>query len=105
MVQGNKEIVVVQGDTYQKNILVENVDPVNIEAIYVSCRDLGINQQLAYDSQINRYIFVMSAEETAKLQSMVTTFDITVYFLEGKVKTVSYLARINVLPKINKVKR
>lgn len=105
MVEGNREIVVIQGDTYQKNVIVEGVDPINIEAIYISCKDLGINQELTLDENSGKYVFIMSADETMKLQSMITTFDITVYFIEGKVKTVSYMARVNVLPKVNKVKR
>jgi len=105
MIKGNKEILVVQGDSYQKNVIIENVEPINIDAIYISCKDLAINKQLTYNNEEQRYEFFLSADETMNLKSMLTDFDITIYFTDGKVKTISYKAKINVLPKINKVER
>lgn len=105
MVEGSKGIVVVQGDSYQKNLIVEDIDPITIDAIYISSRDLKISKQLVYDGDTHKYVFTLSPQETENLQSMSTTFDITIYFADGNVKTISYKARIEVLPKINKVTR
>lgn len=105
MIKGDSGIIVIQGDTYQKSVIIENVDSELIDDIYISCKDLGINKQLEYDNENDKFVFTLTSQETINLKSMTTTFDITVYFKDSKVKTVSYKSNIQVLPKTNAVNR
>lgn len=103
MVKGKVEINIIQGDNYQKNVLVEDVDLSYIEGVYFSCSRLNICKKLPYDSDIARYVFSLTADETKAFPPIISDYDITIKFTDEKVSTVSYRGRINVLPKINEV--
>lgn len=103
MITGKINIEIIQGDTYQKNVLIENVDLSLIEGVYFSCKELNICQKLEYDNDINRFVFLLTANQTKDLNPIYTDYDITIKFNDSKIKTVSYRGSCSILPKINKV--
>lgn len=104
MIRGNIEIKIIQGDFYQKNVKIENVDVSLIESIYFSCHKLNICKKLEYDNDIQRFKFVLQPEETKVMQDIRCDYDITIKFVDDKIKTASYRGSIVVLPKINEVR-
>lgn len=104
MVKGNAEIMVIQGDSYEKNVVVKNANLFSIRNIYITCDKLGICQDLQYNDEIGKWVFYLSAEQTAQLREITTDYDITIVFTDTKVKTVSYEALFTVLAKTNKVR-
>ena len=103
MIKGKAEIRLICGDSYQKNIIIENVDKLMIEAVYFSCEKLGICKELEYIANTNKFKFFLSREETKVLEKGVYDYDITIKFLNDIVKTVPYRASLMIQPKINKV--
>ena len=103
MITGKVDIQIIQGDTYQKNVLIENVDLSLIEGVYFSCSKLDITQKLEYDNNIERYVFILTADETKDLTPIYTDYDITIKFTDDKIKTVSYRGGFCVLPKTNEI--
>ena len=103
MIKGKAEIRLICGDSYQKNIIIENVDKSMIEDVYFSCEKLHICQKLEYISETNKFRFFLSREETKVLEKGVYDYDITIKFVNNIVKTIPYRYLFVVLPKINKV--
>ena len=103
MVTGKVEIQIIQGDSYQKNVLISKVDLALIEGVYFSCSKLNIEKKLDYDRDIERYVFALTSNETKDLPPIYTDYDITVKFNDDKIKTVSYRGSFSVLLKTNKV--
>lgn len=104
MVTGSVEIIIIQGDTCQRNISVSGIQAGNIQAVYVSCGTLNICKNLPYDSETGKYNFILTPEETALLTPITTNYDITIEFTDQNVKTASYRGPLIVLPKNNKVR-
>lgn len=96
-------IKVVQGDTFNANIKVNNISHENIRAVYFSCQKLGINKELQYNSELDRYILKLTSEETEQHPNFYGEYDITIYFNGDNVKTAVYNASIEILDKFNKV--
>lgn len=103
MVKGKAEIKLISGDSYQKNIIIENVEHSYIEGVYISSEKLGLCKQLEYVSETNKYRFFLERQETAEFEKGVYDYDITIKFIQDVVKTVPYRASFIVYPKINKV--
>lgn len=103
MVIGKKEIEVVQGDTFQRNVHVKNMSTDLIGSIKFSCNKLGINKNLIYDSDNDKYILILTSEETKSLEVGIADYDLTIIFTDDSVKTVSYRSLVRILPKTNKV--
>ena len=104
MVNGNAEIYIIQGDSYQKNVLVKNANLISIKNIYITCDKFGICKDLEYNEQIGKWVFYLSPEQTSQLTETTTDYDITIQFTDGKVKTVSFEAKFIVFKKTNKVR-
>jgi len=96
------DIVVIQGDTYQKNVSIEGVFLESIESVYFSCGKLNLEKELYYDESINKFVLLLTSEETKNLKPIVTDFDITVKII-GKVITGLYRGKFIVAEKNNRV--
>lgn len=100
MIKGQKQIKVIQGDSYQLNVSVTNASG-TIDHIVVSSKKLNIKKTLTFDSENNKYIFKLTAEETANFPVLTTDYDLTIFFTDENVQTIAYKAEIVVLPKTN----
>ncbi len=103
MVKGNAEIRIIQGDSYQKNVIIENVEPSLIVAVYFSSNKLNVCKQLDYDSENNKYKLFLTRQETALFEKGVYDYDITIKFERDVVRTIPYRTSLTILPKVNKV--
>lgn len=97
------DIVIIQGDTYQKNVIIEGVYTDIIEGVYFSCGKLNLTQKLSFNSQFNHFELILSSEQTATLKPVVTDFDITVKLQNDKVTTGLYRGKLIVLDKNNPI--
>ena len=100
MIKGQKQIKVIQGDSYQLNVSIENITSA-IDHVVVSCGKLEIKKTLNFDSETNKYIFSLTPDETAILKTGTYDYDLTVFFADEKVQTIAYRSDIVVLPKTN----
>lgn len=100
MIKGQKQIKVIQGDSYQLNVSITNASG-TIDHIVVSSNKLVIKKTLTYDSENDKYIFKLTADETAILKTGNFDYDLTIFFTDENVQTIAYKAEIVVLPKTN----
>ncbi len=111
MISGKKEIVIIQGDTYQKSVQIlrcnngthEVISPELIDSVIITSSKLNINKILGYDSQNKKYILNLQSSETALFSPQITTYDITVKFTDQKIKTLCYKGQIRVMEKVNAI--
>lgn len=103
MIKGKKEIVIIQGDSYQKKVKIINVDNSLIDSVIMSCEKLNINKELTYDSEKQEYVFYLSPEETSAYQENLANYDFTIKFKDDNIKTICYNSMIRVMPKNNAV--
>ncbi len=96
------DIVIIQGDTYQKNISVTGVFLSSIEGVYFSCGKLNLSKKLEFDEILNKFVLILTPEETSSLKPIVTDFDITVKLLD-KIQTGVYRGKLIVAEKTNPV--
>lgn len=101
MIIGNTSIEIIQGDSYQRNITFSGSLSDFISSVFITCQGLGLCKSL--QKQEEKYIFYLSSEETSSLQEYYGSYDLTVTFIDNKIKTLCYNATIKILPKINKV--
>lgn len=97
------DIIIIQGDTYQKNVSIEGVYLDSIEGVYFSCGKLKLSKKLPYDSTIGRFTLILTSEETTALKPIVTDYDITVKFFDSKIRTGLYRGKLIVSEKNNPV--
>jgi len=97
------DIVIIQGDTYQKNVLIEGVLLDAIEAVYFSCGKLGITKQLEFDHSLQRFVLKFTHDETTLLKPIVTDYDITVKLFGNNIRTGLHRGKLFVLDKNNPV--
>ena len=100
MVKGQKTIKVIQGDSYQLNVSVENVTNA-IDHITISSEKLGIKKALTYDSENNKYVFTLSPDETKDLKVGKDDYDLTIFFTDENVLTIVYRCEIVIYEKTN----
>ena len=103
MVKGKAEIRIIQGDSYAKNIIIENVDNSLIVAVYFSSARLNVSKQLDYDSENGKHKLFLTRQETANFEKGVYDYDITIKFERDVVRTIPYRTALTILPKVNKV--
>ena len=99
----NTDIVIIKGDTCQRNITVKGVDHNIIDTVYFTCSKLNISQELEYDSTIQKFIFYLSPETTATFKHITTDYDITIKFFDDSIKTVVYRGKMIVVDKNNPI--
>lgn len=100
MLKGQKQIKIIQGDSYQLNVTITN-NPYIIDHVVMSSKKLSIKKPLTYDSISGKYIFTLSPQETAILPAGKFDYDLTIFFVDDKVSTVIYRIEFTVLPKTN----
>lgn len=80
MITGIPSQIIVQGQTYTLNLNFNEEDANSIDKIWFTSAKLGICKQMTKDG--NSFTFVLSYEETAQLQPISTTFNITAQFVD-----------------------
>lgn len=103
MITGKPDIVVIQGDSYNKNVEIKGIDLANIEGVYISCSQFNVCQKLIYDLMLEKYVFSLSSAVTKEFVPKVANYDLTIKFTDSKIKTLVYKARFVVLAKTNEV--
>lgn len=103
MICGKVNIIIVQGDSYQKKVKIEGIDNEMIEGVYFSSDKLKFSKKLTYSMVEEKYIFSLTPLETETFPAGKGDYDITIKFIDDKIKTISYRESFDVLPKINKV--
>lgn len=101
IVKGSSDIEIVQGDTLNLTISLLNVDKQNVQELWFSCQSLGVKDQFTYQDSCCKWVFFY--ENTSEWALGVTTYDITVVFIDGSVKTIQYKGSLRVLEKTNKI--
>ena len=97
------DMVIIQGDTYQKNVSIDGVFLSAIEGVYFSCGKLNLSKKLELDDSTNCFALKFTSEETKQLRPIVTDYDITVVFQNDKVQTGLYRGKLIVAEKNNPV--
>ena len=101
VISGNTQISIIQGDSYQKNIVITNVDTELIESVVFSCKTLNLTRELTKSLIGNKYELYFTATETLAFSVFNSNYDLTVKFKDSKIKTIVYNSFIEVLPKNN----
>ena len=102
--RNNSDIVIVQGDTLQKNVSITGIESMSvIEGVYFSCNRLNLSKKLDFDASTNKFLLVISSAETEDFKAIVTDYDVTVKFFDEKIKTALYRGTLTVLEKTNPV--
>lgn len=97
-----KEIVIVQGDNYNLEIELENME-LDIEInIFFTCEKLGLCKKLYYDEIYKSYVLSLLPSETKDLPKGIYDYDLTIK-LSNSIKTFQYKSTIVILEKNNKV--
>ena len=99
-IQGSTDIVIIQGDTNRREIIVD-IDMELIEGIYFSCKDLDLNKKCIRGDKY--FILEFSPSETQDLPIYTGTYDLTLKMFEGSIKTICLDETLMVLEKRNKV--
>ncbi len=97
------DMVIIQGDSYQKNVYIDGVFLSAIEGVYFSCGKLNLSKKLDFDDANNNWFLLLTPEETEILKPVVTDYDITVKFNGNKVQTGLYRGKLIVSEKNNPV--
>lgn len=104
IISGTPDIRIIQGDTYQKELYFTNVDTSLINSVDFSCKALNLFKKLDKIETGNYYLLSFTTEDTKALPPFQGNYDITVTFIDSKVKTVLYDSFIEILSKNNPVK-
>jgi len=99
IIQGDDFEVVYQFTDCDGNILDES----NISKVYMSCDKLDYQATLTWNTNYQGWTLIIPNEATTNFTQCVTTYDLTVYFLNSKIQTEIYEAKMTVLLKRNKV--
>lgn len=94
---GNKPISIIQGDTLSYRMRVGGVSIENIQKIVFTCRYLNLEKELTLTQDENYndvYVLEYTADETEIWKAVETTFDITIFFVEGVVASETGIAFI-----------
>lgn len=100
---GNKNINIIQGDTYTREVTLQNVDIELIKDIYFSCSALSLCKKLEYEEETKVFNLTFTSKETKELPKGIYNYDLTIEFVQETFKTVQYKSTITVLEKNNKV--
>lgn len=101
MVIGDKRIKIVSGDTYQKRVIIDDIDNEIIKSIYFTSKELNICRELVFRD--GAYILTLNSEETKYDEIFRGYYDLTIEFIDGKINTIVYQKPILIEPKENEV--
>ena len=97
----NSNLKLIQGDSFQVNVTLDNVDNLIIDSIIFSCSALGLCKKLEHD--LNKWVFKLTSSETKNFPKFIGDYDLTIKFIDGNTTTVIYRNSIEVLPKTNDI--
>lgn len=100
----NSKLVIIQGDTFYRQVTFEGVSIDKISGVYFSCAELGVCKKLLYNEEYQNWELELTSSETENLQEFSGTYDLTVEFFDKRITTVIYNGLLSVKEKQNKVK-
>lgn len=86
MIRGITEQKIVQGKTYSLRLKFKSEDVEKISKMWFTCQDLKISQEMELDAENNIYSFGLTWQQTQALETINTTFNITVQFIGAEEK-------------------
>ncbi|MEG1882003.1 MAG: hypothetical protein RR207_05890 [Clostridia bacterium] len=92
---------IIQGDIFELCIDICNIDPVAIEKVEFSSKDLGVQENVKLYK--NRYTLRIAGEKTKSFKEGFVRYDLTITFIDKEVLTIKRNDKIEVLSKVNKV--
>lgn len=102
LINNDSTITIIQGDTYERYLTIENLSTTQIAGVYFSCKGLNLNKKLEL-TEDGEYVLSLTSEETKLLPVIRSNYDITIKLIDNKIKTLVYTSTIKVLEKINEV--
>lgn len=81
---GNVPIELVQGSTTNIRRKFKSTEVVLIDKVYFSCKELGLCAELE-KTENNEFIYTITDELSSTFPPMITTYDLTVQYLDGSV--------------------
>lgn len=100
-IEGNVEILFIQGDTFYKEMIVEDLHPDRIENIYFTCEDLNLCKPCIRSNNI--FVLEFDSEETKDLKPYLGTYDLTLKLTTSEVITIGHNFPFIILDKKNEV--
>lgn len=102
-IQGNPKITIVQGDSYTREILFEQLYYDLIESVFFSSNKLAVCKKLLKDETNNIFVLHLESNETKNYPIGTYDYDLTIKFINEDIKTAQYQSIISILEKNNKV--
>lgn len=108
-IQAENEIIcsntleIIQGDTFDLEIELEDVDVLTIDKIIFSSATLNVKYEAQWSDEENVYLVSLTAKDTAEFEPMKASYDITVLFVNNKVSTARYNGVLIVKEKVNEI--
>lgn len=97
------KLAVVQGDTLDVTVFIENPEQFIIEKVEFVCKSLGLREELfPVNEEDSLWGFTIEAENTKNLRVGNFSFDVTATTDGGEVYTVIHNWNIEVRHKVNK---
>lgn len=93
---------VVQGDTLEVTLTLENPEELVIQEVNFICKTLDINTSFSPTSTDDMWMLIVEASETQNFRVGTFLFDVTAVSDSGEVFTVVHNATLEVLYKYNK---
>lgn len=100
------EIKIIKGDSVNVTVKFRNIDLNSIAHVYFSSRNLPTHElvfEAATETTEDLYRLIIDAAETVTYPIGLTSYDITVQFLNDTVQTVRYQGPMRVFDKTNRV--
>lgn len=84
-------LVLVAGDTLNKTFVINGIEANYIDSIYFVCADLGLNEKLTKNQEVeNEWVLIVDSEKTKDFQAKVTDYDLKIIFVDGTLYTATY---------------
>lgn len=96
-------ISVIQGDVLELYFIIENIDKEQIEQVFFTCNEKGIQVELEYSEDEQGYALRLESADTSELEVGLSSYDLTLKFADEGYFTAVYEGIFDVLPKKNKV--
>lgn len=108
-IQAENEIIctntleIIQGDSFDLEIELEDVDVLTVDKIIFSSVMLDVKYEAQWSDEANTYLVSITSKETSLFEPMKASYDITVFFVNDKVATAHYNGILLVKEKVNEV--
>jgi len=94
---------VVQGDRLELDVIINSEEEaVSVSEVFFSCQQQGIIEKMTKIDD-KTYHLILDSDKTEKYVPGITSFDITLKFIDGGTLTSLYQKKFQVLRKVNKI--